>query len=70
MTDEHATLLFKIFLFAMVAAFYPQLLRLWRRFGYRQEHEANSVSWKRGAVIVGGVFGALVLLLLIGSIIK
>lgn len=67
MTGDQQTLLFKVLLFVAIAAFYPQLVRLWRRLGYRQEHETDSTSWKRGAVIVGGIFGALALLLLIGS---
>lgn len=66
--DETLRLIIKVGFFAALGAFYPQIMRLWRRLGYRNETEVDTTSWKRGAAIVGGVFGALVVLMLIGSL--
>ena len=47
MTGDQQTLLFKVLLFVAIAAFYPQLAKLWRRLGYRKEGEVDTTSPKR-----------------------
>lgn len=51
-----------------IGAFRPQIMRWWRGLGYRNEGEVDTTSWRRGAAIAGGILGAFVLLLILGSL--
>lgn len=68
MTDEeHVRLVIRVAALCAMVAFYPQIMKLMRSIGYREESEVDTTGWKRGLALLGlTIIGLVFLLVMFG----